>query len=387
MLCLDLFSEMWYNTVNKNYNARGDVMFELTNEQRKCFALPPVLDTWKKIEVKAGPYDQYTTYAFLEGERIVKVILISENPEQELYHEYGVDQLLSLDGTKILPKTDKGKPQNFTAPNLVKKTPVGMALTYSRGYISVVNNNAEQCYYRSSYNSVKPENLHQFSTWVDKWCDKTGEKELIEINEFAKRMKTHQRFKEGDFFKFRINRSLFGYGRILVDYTKMRKEGIPFWDVFMGKPLCVAVYHIATEDSNIAPEHLVHLQMLPSQMIMDNIFYYGECEIIGNMPISKDEDNYTVHYGKSIDMRKPNCVCYQSGKTFLTLEGESEFDFSNKGIGWDLSVKLPILLECIRKKSNSPYWEMINSYQAEQDLRNPRFKKELKQIKKQMGIE
>ena len=167
----------------------------------------------------------------------------------------------------------------------------------------------------------------------------------------------------------------------------MRKEGIPFWDVFMGKPLCVAVYHIATEDSNIAHEHLVHLQMLPSQMIMDNIFYYGECEIIGNMPISKDEDNYTVHYGKSIDMRKPNCVCYQSGKTFLTLKGEPTFDFSNKGIGWDLSVKLPILLECIRKKSNSPYWEMINSYQAEQDLRNPKFKKELKQIKKQMGIE
>ena len=362
-------------------------MFELTNEQRKCFAIPPILDSWKKVEVKASPYDHYVTYAFLDGLKIVKVIQVSDTAGHEMYQEFGVEQTLSEDGTKILPKTDKGKPQNFTSANLVKKTPIGMSLSFDRGYVDVVNNTADQCFYRSFYNAEEPETLEDFSVWVDNWCLNTGEKELKDINEFANRTKIHQKFKEGDFFRFRINRSLFGYGRILVDYTKMRKEGIPFWDVFMGKPLCVAVYHIATEDSNIAPEHLVHLQMLPSQMIMDNIFYYGECEIIGNMPISKDEDNYTVHYGKSIDMRKPNCVCYQSGKTFLTLEGESAFDFSNKGIGWDLSVKLPILLECIRKKSNSPYWEMINSYQAEQDLRNPKFKKELKQIKKQMGIE
>jgi len=42
-------------------------MFELTNEQRKCFALPPVLDAWKRIEVKAGPYDDYVTYAYVDG--------------------------------------------------------------------------------------------------------------------------------------------------------------------------------------------------------------------------------------------------------------------------------------------------------------------------------
>ena len=370
-------------------------MFELTNEQRKCFAIPPILDSWKKVEVKASPYDHYVTYAFLDGLKIVKVIQVSDTAGSEMYQEFGVEQTLSEDGTKILPKTDKGKPQNFTSANLAKKTPIGMSISFDSGYFAVVNNTADQCFYRSFYNAEKPETLKDFSMWVDNWCLNTGEKELKDINEFANRTKIHQKFKEGDFFRFRINRRLFGYGRILVDYAQMRKDGIQFWDVFMGKPLCVAVYHIATEDATITPEQLIRLKMLPSQMIMDNIFYYGECEIIGNMPIDPDEDNYTIHYGRSIDALKPNYLYYQSGKTYVALKGEKELDlhssdvlggFSNKGIGWDLHIQLPILLECIKKKSNEPYWDMIPAWRANQDLRNPKFKKELKQIKKQMGL-
>ncbi len=368
-------------------------MFELTNEQRRCFALPPVLDTWKKVEVKASPYDDYVTYAFLSGQKIVKVIIVSDNGRRDMYREFGVDQMLSADGTKILPKTDKGKPQNFTSANLLKKTPVGMSVYFYSGYISVVNNTADQAFYRSAYNAEKPRTLNDFSNWVENWCCNTGKKELDEINEFAKLTKTHQKFREGDFFRYRINRNLYGYGRILVDYGKMRKDGVPFWEIFMGKPLCVAVYHIATADAHVTPEHLVTLKMLPSQMIMDNIFYYGECEVIGNMPISPDEDNYTVHYGKSIDARNLNQLNYQCGKTFISLDGEKEIvqseafhGYMNHAIGWDLNVTLPILLECIKKNSNDPYWNMISPYSAGRDLRNPKLKKELEAVRKQMNI-
>ncbi len=370
-------------------------MFELTNEQRKCFAIPPVLDSWNKIEVKASPYDDFITYAYLDGKRIVKVITVSDTPGHDRYHEFSVNQTLSEDGTKILPKTEKGKSQNFTSANLIKKTPIGMSLWFHREYFNIINYTSDQSFYNCIFTTEKPQTLQDFSDWVDNWCRDTGEKELNDINEFGKRTKTHQKYKEGDFFRYRINRKLFGYGRILVDYAKMRKEGHPFWDVFMGKPLCVAVYHIATEDSNVTPTQLVGLKMLPSQMIMDNIFYYGECEIIGNMPISPNEENYTVHYGKSIDRRKQNYLFYQHGKTFVALECEKELDlykentmggFRNNSIGWRLEATLPILLECIKKDSNAPYWDMIASWKADQDLRNPKFKEELKQIKNQMGI-
>ena len=363
-------------------------MFELTNEQRKCFAIPPVLDNWKKVEVKAGPYDHCVTFAYLDGRRIVKVIKVSETRCQEMYHEYGVDQMLSEDSTKILPKTEKGKPQNFTAPNLLKKTPLGMTLSFCRGYVDVINNTADQYYYRSNYEAAEVYTLDDLSKWVDDWCRGTGEQDLAEINEFANRPKIHQKFSEGDFFRYRIKRGLYGYGRIMVDYAKMRKDGVPFWEIFMGKPLCVAVYHIVTDDPNVTAEHLVKLKMLPSQMIMDNVFFYGECEVIGNIPLSPTEDNFTIHYGNSIDARKPHYLYYQCGKKFVSRFGKKELygDFMNSSIGWDLNVGLPILLECIKQNSNDPYWSMIKQWRANEDLRNPKFKKELEQIKKQMRV-
>jgi hypothetical protein len=363
-------------------------MFELTNEQRKCFALPPVLDTWRKIEVKAGPYDDYVTYAYADGNRITKVIQVSDTPGYEMYHEFGVEQMLSDEMDKIQPKTSKGKPQNFTAPNLVKKTPIGMALSFSRDYIAVHNNTTDQKYYSSHYTLDKINNLLEFSKWVEDWCRNTGEKELSEIDCFSKHTKIHQKFREGDFFRYRIDRGLYGYGRILVDYGKLRKDGIPFWDMFMGKPLCVAVYHVATSDTNVQPQELVHLKMLPSQMIMDNIFYYGECEIIGNIPIDPREDNYTIHYGRSIALRD-NRILYQSGKTFAAIDdGEliGGCGFMNNAIGWNLKVKLPILLECIKENSNAPYWDSMPEW-CFQTLQNPKYRDALNQIKKQMGVE
>ncbi|MDY3859335.1 MAG: hypothetical protein SO014_01660, partial [Candidatus Limivicinus sp.] len=84
-------------------------MFELANEQRKCFVLPPVLASWKKVEVKPSPYDMHYTFAYLDGRRIAKIIQVyDEQPGQEHYREYSVDAMLSEDGTKLLPKTDRG---------------------------------------------------------------------------------------------------------------------------------------------------------------------------------------------------------------------------------------------------------------------------------------
>ena len=58
----------FYSIVKKVVND----MFELTNEQRKCFALVPVSDQWECIEAKASPYDQFKTYLFIDGDTIVK---------------------------------------------------------------------------------------------------------------------------------------------------------------------------------------------------------------------------------------------------------------------------------------------------------------------------
>lgn len=171
-------------------------MFELTNEQRKCFALPPVLDTWKKIKV---PPESYNTYIYLAGQRIMRVIRVNDTPGQEIYYEYSIDQLISEDGTKFLPKTAKGKPQNFTVSHLEKKTPIGMSLYFARGVVAINNNTARQSFYCSAYEDIKIESFNAFKKWIYEWCENTGNTELTEIDAFSEKTRIHQKYKEGDF--------------------------------------------------------------------------------------------------------------------------------------------------------------------------------------------
>ena len=52
--------------------------FELTNDQRRCFALEPVEPDWEKIELKPNQFDLYDTFAYLSGNTIRKLICVGE---------------------------------------------------------------------------------------------------------------------------------------------------------------------------------------------------------------------------------------------------------------------------------------------------------------------
>lgn len=358
--------------------------FELTNDQRRCFALEPVEPDWVKTELKPSQYDLYDTFAYLRGNTLRKIICVGEG----LYAEQSYQEELSEDGKFLLPKTPKGKPVPLTAANALKRTPKGMRLVYSNRAVSLTNFTAQRCFFRSSYVGLSLPAFSDFEAFVEQWCRETDSRKQAEVDAFAQLPRIHQKYREGDFFRFRINRMLFGYGRILVDYDAMRKKKLPFWDIFMGKPLCVCVYRIATERTDCTMEELAALPKLPSTMVMDNIFYYGECEIIGNRPLHPKDEEYPIHYGKSISMRDTS-LCYQCGKTFLTLPGETELvsGFRNNGIGWQLNVSLPVLLDCIRENSNLPYWNQEHDAPVRQDLRNPKYRPLLEQVKAQFHID
>ena len=157
-------------------------MLELTNEQRKCLGLEPVDAAWEKVTVKPGPNDDYATYAYLDGQRVRKVILSSreESPKAK-YCEYGSDARLSPDGRMLLPKTDRGKAKPFTACNLLKTVGKGMALQFSGGSLYLVNLTSQQCFYRADYEGLSLDGISAFAEWVGDWCRLTGEKELAEI--------------------------------------------------------------------------------------------------------------------------------------------------------------------------------------------------------------
>lgn len=189
----------------------------------------------------------------------------------------------------------------LTASTLEKRTPKGMHFSYKDGYVHLGNWETNRTFYDSYNEETKLKNFEDLSCWIEQWISDTTKSNLNELAEFSSSQKKNCKYRVGDFFRFKLNRRLYGYGRILLDYDKMRKEKIKFWDILMGKPLVVKVYHIATDSKNISCEDLKELKAIPSQYIMDNAFFYGEYEVIGNLPLTDSELDFLVMYGKSID--------------------------------------------------------------------------------------
>ena len=361
-------------------------LFELNNHQRACLGLTPVEAHWDMIQLIPSPHDTETSYAYLEGTHVCKMIRVSETS----YREYAMNETLSEDGRFILPKTDKGKPVKLSAATLEKKTAVGMAFSWERDYIYLGNLTSQQAYYRSFVDgpNLPLKTMPDFLAWLDKWCAETTENDLADVAAFAARPRVHQKFREGDFFRYRLDRRHWAYGRILLDFAAMRKQKIEFWDVFFGKPLVVAVYRIMTEEPMDDIEKLAGLPMLPSQLIMDNMFYYGEAEIIGNKPLRPEEEDFPINYGMSKAIHE-KILYLQCGRLYRKkLLGTRLFedDFSFCAIGWDTHVRISVLEACIRENSNRPYWEQPNFYYIMYDLRNPKFKTEREAVFKQFGL-
>ena len=355
-------------------------MFELTNEQRKCFALVPVSDQWERIEVKPSPYDQFKTYIYLDGVTIVKCILCGDAQ----YCEYELAETVSPDKKYLMPKMAKGKPVLLSSSNILKRKSTGMVLSYKGNCIRLWGDRGD--YYSNSYLQDEFRDLSGFSRWVEDWCAETSDAECEDVFHFSQQKRLHVRYREGDVFRFKIGRRLYGYGRILLDYDKMRKGKEPFWDILMSKPLVCSVYHIVTERTDVSVDELKALCSLPSTIIADNSLYYGEYEIIGNIPIADDED-YPIMYGNSIHMGE-KAVCYQCGKRYCKIINDSALfpGFTNNGVSFTLNFTLDVLLQCIEKASNIPYWESYYSHWVEKDLRNPKHSEKLQKVKMQFGL-
>ena len=361
-------------------------LFELNNQQRACLGLAPVESHWELIQLTPSPYDQDASYAYVEETRIHKMIRVSGTS----YMEYSMNETLSEDMKFILPKTAKGKPVKLSAATLGKKTPIGMAFAWSRNYLNIYSATSEQNYYCSSveFPDLSLKTFPEFLAWLNQWCAETTEEDLADVAAFAARPRVHQKYHEGDFFRYRIDRRHWAYGRILLDFAAMRKEKIEFWDVFFGKPLVVAVYRTMTEEPLDDIEKLAGLPTLPSQFIMDNMFYYGEAEIIGNQPLTPEEEDFPIHYGKSKDVRE-KVLYLQCGRLCRKkLLGTPLFedDFSFCGIGFDIHIRVSVLEACIRENSNRPYWEQPNFYYVLYDLRKPELKAEREAIFAQFGL-
>ena len=352
-----------------------NLIFELTNEQRKYLGLIPVEEHWELVK-----FDD-NIYHYFEGDNIKKEITVSEN----YYHESELNEKTTENRTMILPKTKRGKIKKFNYTAVQSFSPFGTYFTFSTNQVIIANYTTQRTYYSESFTESENITIDDLKKWLNKWIEETTEEDLKEIEEFKNTKRKHCKFKEGDFFAFKLSRREWGFGRILLDVAKLHKDenfkrnknyGLAH---LMGKPLIIKVYHKTSDTGNIDLEELSKFRALPSQAVMDNIFYYGEAVILGNLPLSPEENDMFISVSESISATDPDIAYLQYGliykeiplSDYLKLIKELNIGpqtLRREGIGFVIDTYK--LKECIEAKSNTPFWEKYNKKNVP-DLKNP----------------
>ena len=352
-----------------------NLIFELTNEQRKYLGLIPVEEHWELVK-----FDD-NIYHYFEGDNIKKEITVSEN----YYHESELNEKTTENRTMILPKTKRGKIKKFNYTAVQSFSPFGTYFTFSTNQVIIANYTTQRTYYSESFTESENITIDDLKKWLNKLIEETTEEDLKEIEEFKSTKRKHCKFKEGDFFAFKLSRREWGFGRILLDVAKLHKDenfkrnknyGLAH---LMGKPLIIKVYHKTSDTGNIDLEELSKFRALPSQAVMDNIFYYGEAVILGNLPLSPEENDMFISVSESISATDPDIAYLQYGliykeiplSDYLKLIKELNIGpqtLRREGIGFVIDTYK--LKECIEAKSNTPFWEKYNKKNVP-DLKNP----------------
>ena len=367
------------------------LIFELTNEQRKYLGLIPVEEHWELVKFDNG------IYYYFEDDTIKKEIKVSKN----YYHEAELNEKTAENRTMILPKTKRGKIKKFNYTATQSFSPFGTYFTFSTDGVIIANYTTQRTYYSETFSEKEKISLDNLKKWLDKWMKETTEEDLEEIEEFKNAKRKHCKFNEGDFFAFKISRREWCFGRILLDVSKLRKDenfeknknyGLAH---LMGKPLIIKVYHKISDNKNIDLKELSKCLALPSQPIMDNIFYYGEAVILGNLPLKPEENDMFISVSESISGIDKNISYLQYGLIYREIP-LSDYEklikelkigaqtLRREGIGFVIDTYK--LKECIEAKSNSPFWEKYKKRNVP-DLKNPDHIELKRKIFKAFGLD
>ena len=367
------------------------LIFELNNEQRKYLGLIPVEEHWELVKFDNG------IYYYFEDDIIRKEIKVSKN----YYHEAELNEKTAENRTMILPKTKRGKIKKFNYTATQSFSPFGTYFTFSADGVIIANYTSQRTYYSETFTEKEKISLEDLKKWLDKWMKETTEEDLEEIEEFKNAKRKHCKFNEGDFFAFKISRREWCFGRILMDVSKLRKDenfeknknyGLAH---LMGKPLIIKVYHKISDNKNIDLKELSKCLALPSQPIMDNIFYYGEAVILGNLPLKPEENDMFISVSESISGIDKNIAYLQYGLIYREIP-LSDYEklikdlkigaqtLRREGIGFVIDTYK--LKECIEAKSNSPFWEKYKKRNVP-DLKNPDYIELKRKIFKAFGLD
>ncbi len=284
-----------------------NIPFELTNEQRKYLGLSPVGGTWELVYFE-------NQYLYYDGNIIRKKITVDDDGS---YYEAELYEVTEENRTILLPKTKRGKPKKMNYTATLSFSPFGVYFMFSAKEIIIANYTTQTTFYHEN-----PQSNISLNDWLKQWISETTEEDLKEIELYKKAKRKHVKYKEGDFFSFKIGRRKWGFGRIVLNIAQLRKSATFMAQKnyglthLMGQALYIMIYQKIADTTEIDINELRQCKTFPVQAIMDNTIYYGEYKIIGNLPVTADEWEPIISYGRSISGQDRDTVYLQYGMIF-----------------------------------------------------------------------
>lgn len=275
--------------------------FELTNSQRKYFGLDPVEQHWDRIALKTDCHTE--GYLLWDGDVIKRHIVSVDFRYSEChYHE------LTRNRTILLPKTSKGTEKKLSASVLGQRQPSGVYLEVTnRGVITIASYKTQTTFYSSRWDKPELPFERSIEQTVEEFIRQSPSDHLSQIEQFRRAKRKRVRFRAGDYFSFRLSRTLFGFGRVLLDINRIRKAGLlpqkHGLNLLMGPPVLVQLFAHSSANPRIDISELERTPKFPSDVMMDNLLLYGEYELIGHRELRDDDFEFPISYGRSIDRR------------------------------------------------------------------------------------
>lgn len=293
-------------------------MFELTNEERRFFGLNPVLPNWERV-IFRGDALREDSVLYYEGDKIKRHIISTDSSYEEKQYEEKTKNKNTL-----VPKTEKGKERKLTPATFEKCKPINTYCKIKNNKNILIGNfTTERMFYNSEFDNFGINQIDTISNIVTEYIDTCPKSYIKDIEEFNLKKRENNKYKIGDFFRFKINRNLYGFGRILLDITKLRKlklineyHGL---NSLAGPPVLIKIYAILSDKQDYKLEHIKKQIPLPSSYIMDNHLFYGDYEIIGNIKLEEYELDFPISYGRYNDRNNNVFVFLQWGLIHLEL--------------------------------------------------------------------
>lgn len=220
--------------------------FELTNKQRKYFGIDPVEENWDMVPVKPGfPTEGYL---YFNGDVIKRHVVSVDFRYSECHYN---EQ--TRDRTILLPKTSKGKEKKLSGPVLGQRQPRGVYLEVSNhGVILIGNHTTQTTFYSSRWDRSELQEEKSIAETVTDFISESTPEHLSQIEEFRTSKRQRVRFRSGDYFSFKLSRTEFGFGRVLLDINKVRKAGLlpknHGLNLLMGPPVLIQLFAITSNN-------------------------------------------------------------------------------------------------------------------------------------------